>query len=162
MIPILKRIGQGLLVLVVLVVVAYPFRRDPIGPVAGRALTGERIATSPDDWSFTDQHNTVSVEVRPDDPHSVTTVCFVHEGTLHIPAMNGSTKEWPQMVLADPRVHIKIDDRIYPGLAHRVLDEAQLEPMRESISKKYDQFGDPSEPIPPDVWIFRIDPTRGS
>ena len=157
---ILKRLGIGLLVLLVLAAVAYPFRRDPIGPIAGRALTGERMSFTPDDWRFTEKHMTIAVEVRPDDPHSVTTVCFVHDGALHIPAMNGSTKEWPQMVVEDPRIAIKIDGRVFPALAHRVLDP-DVEPYRESIGKKYEQFADRSQPMPEDVWVFRLDPVRG-
>ncbi len=153
---IIKRIAQLLLVIAALAAIAYPFRRDPIGPLAGKEVTGERVPFSPEDWTFTNEHFTVAVEVRPEDPHSITTVCFVSEGKLYIPAQNGSEKEWTQMVLADPRVRVKVGDRVYPGLAKRVTDTKQIETLTHAAAKKYTQLADRSEP-PPDVWVFRID-----
>lgn len=154
---ILKRIGQAILVIAILLAIAYPFRRDPIGPLAGKALTGERMTQTPDDWGFSDEHMQFAVEVRPEDPHSVTTIGFVHDGALHIPAMNGSEKVWPGIAVADPRVHVKIGERVYPGLATRVTEEKQFEAVLASAAKKYPQFDEPGD-RPPDLWIFRIDP----
>lgn len=156
---IVKRIGQGILVIAILLAVAYPFRRDPIGPLAGKAVTGERVAKTPDDWSFTDEHMLFAVEVRPDDPHSVTTIGFVHDGAMHIPAMNGSEKDWPAMVLTDPRVQVKVGDKVYPGVATRVTDEAERDALIASAAKKYAQLAEREEP-PADVWVFRIGPVE--
>jgi len=154
---ILKRIGQLLLALVVLAAIAYPLRRDPIGPLAGKRLSGEEAAY-PADWSFSDEHMLIAVEVRPDDPHSVTTVCFVHEGVLHVPAQGGSEKEWTQMVIADPRVRVKVGDTVYPGRAVRMTDESQREAMLASAGKKYSRLAAAGSEAPPDVWVFRIEP----
>ena len=154
---IIKRLGQVILVIIVLLAAVYPFRRDPIGPLAGKQVTGDRVPFSPDDWSFTNEHFTVALEVRPDDPHSITTICFVHEGKLYIPAQGGTEKQWTQIVLLDPRVHVKVGGRVYPGLARRVTDEAMQASLIESAAKKYDRLAGRDEP-PPDVWVFRIDP----
>lgn len=157
---ILKRLGQALVAILILAAIAYPFRRDPIGPLAGKELSGEVAAETPSDWGFTDEHMTIAVEVRPEDPHSITTICFVHEGALYVPAQGGSDKEWTQMVLADPRVRLKIGDRIYPAKATRIADESQREAMIASASKKYAQLAaaQEGENPPEDVWVFRIDP----
>jgi hypothetical protein len=159
-VTILKRLAQVLVAILILAAVVYPFRRDPIGPLAGKRLTGEVASETPADWSFSDAHMTIAVEVRPDDPHSITTICFVHEGTLYVPAQGGSEKEWTQMVLADPRVRLKIGERIYPARATRITDESQREAMIASAAGKYERLAaaQAGENPPEDVWVFRIDP----
>lgn len=153
----LKYAGIGLGIVLLVAALGYPFRRDPIGPLAGKQLSGSE-APYPDSWSVCDDHQTIAVETRPEDPHSVTTVCFVHGGELIIPAMNGSGKEWPAIVAADPRVRIKIGDAVYRAQATRAMD-LTIEDVIESAARKYPQFRDrdPSE-APPDVWLFRIGP----
>lgn len=155
---VLKRVGQVLLVLVVVAAVAYAFRRDPIGPVAGKQLSGEEAPAWPGDWEFTDEYDLVALEVRPDDPHSVTTICFLHEGALYVPSQGGGEKAWPQMVLADPRVRIKVGDTIYRARATRITDDAQRQALLASAAKKYPRIAAADAEVPPDVWVFRIDP----
>ena len=152
----LKILGAVLGALIVLAGVLYPFRRDPIAMGAGKELTGPEVAY-PADWSFSDAYSFIAVEVRPDDPHSVTTICFVHEGVLHVPAANGGEKEWPSMVLDDPRVRVKIGDSIYPGRAVRVITDDQTPYLASAMKKYSERAGDAEEP-PPDIWLFRIEP----
>lgn len=156
----LKLLGGALAVLILMAAVLYPLRRDPIAMLAGKELSGSEFGY-PASWSFSDAHEFCAVEVRPEDPHSVTTICFVHEGVLHVPAQNGSEKEWTAMALDDPRVRVKIGDRIFPGRAVRVVVDDPA-PVFESAARKYARLaGDgPIEP-PPDVWLFRIDPREG-
>ena len=154
---ILKILVGTIAALLVLAAILYPFRRDPIGMLAGKALSGVEVAY-PASWDFSDAHDLIAVEVRPDDPHSVTTVCFVVDGALHVPAMNGSEKEWPSLAVADDRVRIKLGDEIYPARAVRVEPEDRA-PYLAAMSKKYGRPGD-AEP-PPDVWLFRIEPRQG-
>ena len=156
---ILKIIGGVLAVVIVLGAIAYPLRRDPIAMLAGKELTGTEAAY-PSDWTFSDEVNLCAVEVRPDDPHSVTTICFVHDGVLHVPAQSGSDKAWTGMVLDDPRVRVKVGDTIYPARAVRVvLDD--LAPIIASAAAKYSQMADRAAEPPPDVWLFRIEPRDG-
>ena len=101
------------------------------------------------------------METRIDDPHSVTTLAFVHAGQLHIPAQSGSSKRWTQNVLDDPRIRIKADGKIFRGRAERVLPLDILD-YRESLARKYPKMGArPPEELPPDIWLFRILPPRG-
>ena len=152
---ILKIIGVLLGALAVLAAIGWLFRSNPIGPIAGRALTGA-VAAYPDDWSFSDEHTTIAVEVRPGAPHSVTTICFVHEGALYVPAQSGSTKDWTRYVVADPRVRLKIGDRVFEAVATRV-EDADPETFLASAGKKYPQVASRDE-IPDDIWLFRIGP----
>ncbi len=153
----LKILGGVIAAIVVLAAIAYPFRRDPIQMLAGKELTGAEAAY-PSDWSFSDETPLCAVEVRPEDPHSVTTVCFVHDGVLHVPAQDGSKKAWTAMVLDDPRVRVKVGDTLYPARAVRVVVD-DVTPILESAAAKYSQMAD-REP-PPDVWLFRIEPREG-
>ena len=111
----LKYLGIAIGVLVVVGGLAWLLRTDPIGPLSGKKLSGEE-RPFPDDWSFVNEHPLCAVESRVDDPHSVTTICFVHEGSLVIPAAEGSTKTWPKYVLADPRIRVKVGDAVYLGV----------------------------------------------
>ena len=157
---VLKALGIAALVLVVVAGVAWLFRSDPIMMISGRTLSGEEIPY-PENWDFTNDHFTIAVETRPEDPHSVTTVCFVHEGALYVPAQSGSSKRWPAYVLADPRVRIKVDGKIYPAKAERVLPLDLLD-YRESLVAKFPMMADRKpEDLPPDIWLFRIGPRDG-
>ena len=155
---VLRILGGVLGVLLVVVAAAYALRTNPVGPVAGRGLTGEAAAYPPD-WSFSDAHMTIAVEVRPDDPHSITTICFVHEGALYVPAQGGSDKQWTHIVSEDPRVRLKIGERIYSARADRVPD-LDFDEFAASAQQKYSALADANEP-PPDVWLFRIGPREG-
>ena len=156
----LRILGGVLGIVIVLAAVLYPFRRDPIAIVAGKKLTGSEAAY-PTDWSFSDDQETIAVEVRPDDPHSVTTVCFVYDGVLHVPAQKGSEKQWTAMALDDPRVRVKVGGTIYPGRAVRVVPDDPA-PYMAALAKKYAaRLGDgdaADRELPPDVWLFRIEP----
>lgn len=157
---VLRLLGIAVLVVAIVAGFAWIFRGDPLWMVSGRTLSGSEFPY-PDNWDFTLEHFTVAVETRPEDPHSVTTISFVHEGELYVPAQSGSTKQWPQYVLADPRVRIKVEGKIYSARAERVLP-LELEDYRESLVKKFPAMADRKvEDLPPDVWLFRIGP-RGS
>ena len=138
--------------------IAWLTRMDPMGPVSGRALSGTD-EPYPASWDFSDDNYTIAVESRPDDPHSVTTIAWVHEGSLHIPAMNGSDKHWTQYVVADPRVRVKVGDRVFPATLIRIeLDEP--DPYLDSAAGKYAQMAEAREDgeMPEDIWLFRVEP----
>ena len=150
-----KYAGLGLCIVVVGLGIAFVFRTDPIAIIPGKRLSGEE-QPYPADWAFSNEHMTIAVESRPGDPHSVTTICFIHEGNLYVPAQSGSTKKWPQYVLEDPRVRLKIGDAVYPARATRVTNIGPEE-ITPSAASKYTAFADrePGEG-PQDVWLFVI------
>jgi hypothetical protein len=148
----LKYLGYAIAALVVLAGIAWLLRTDPMGPLSGKMLSGAE-QPYPDDWSFVDSHPLCALETRVDDPHSVTTICFVYDGDLMIPAAEGSTKTWPTYVLADPRVRVKVGESVYPARAVRVTD-IDTDAVMASAMEKYGDRG--GEPPPPDIWLFQI------
>lgn len=150
--------GWVLLAIVALAAVAYNMRGDPVAVIAGRQLSGEVVTARVDDWTFTDEYQTIAVETRPAAPHSVTTICFTHEGRLYVPASNGSAKSWTHYAVADPRVRIKVGDKVYPARATRVTDASLTETLTAAARAKYD-FPAPADGGPQlsDVWVFRMD-----
>ncbi|MBW2242852.1 MAG: hypothetical protein JRH01_12785 [Deltaproteobacteria bacterium] len=155
---ILKRIGQVFLVVAALAAVAYLFRSDPIGPIAGKQLSGPEVSGWPTSWSFSDEHDLIAIELRPDDPHSVTVICFVYNDVLYVPSQGAAEKDWPQMALADSRVRLKIGDAIFRARATRVTDESERPAMFTAAAKKYPRLAESESELPPDLWLFRIDP----
>ncbi len=153
---VLKWAGTTLLILAVVGLAAYLLRSDPWGPVAGKRLSGAE-APWPPSWETLQDVPLAAVEVRPDDPHSVTTWWFVYQGHLYIPASDGSTKQWTRMLLADPRVRVKIGDAIYLGRAER--DTSPPETFFAALIEKYPQLAERAgEEAPDDLWFFRIEP----
>ena len=152
----LKWLGYATLAIAAVAAVGFATRSNPIGPVAGRQVTGNVVEEPVSDWSFTDEFQQIAVETRPAAPHSVTTICFSHDGALYVPASNASAKSWPYYFLADPRVRVKIGDEVYPGRATRVTDEALRPALIAAARAKYDIGEDDGPPLE-EVWVFRIE-----
>ena len=107
----------------------------------GLWLKGEVVTTPVMDWSFVDkvEHpgrslNTVLVETRTPYfiPHSVRTMPFVRNGQLYIRSHQDrmdlqfpNDKSWTSSVARDPRVRIKIGDKLYEATLVLVADRSQ-------------------------------------
>jgi hypothetical protein len=129
---------------------------EPMGPLAGGRLAGELQTTEVADWSFAHGHDTIQLETRPDDPHSVTVWAFTHEGRLYVPSRHAKRKRWVQNVVDDPRVRVRIGDRIYPARATQVTDSAELEAAVPALFEKYD-LEPMDEKERAGAWVFRLD-----
>jgi len=154
---ILRTIVITILVLIVGAAFAYQFRTDPIGPLSGKQLSGPE-ADYPVNWDFTNDHQTVALEVRPEDPHSITVVCFMHDDKLIVPSRDPSSKAWPKWILANPKARLKVGRDVYRVKATKYIPLDQ-EAVAASIIAKYPQLAerDPNEPTP-EVWFFEIGP----
>ncbi len=107
----------------------------------GLWLKGEVVTTPVTDWSFVDkvEHagqslNTVLVETRTPYfiAHSVRTVPFPRNGQLYIRSHQHrmdlqfpNDKSWTSNVARDPRVRIKIGDKLYEATMVLITDRAQ-------------------------------------
>jgi len=138
----------------------------PIGPFAGGRLSGEIVRQPVSDWSFSAEQETIQIETRPDDPHSVNTWCVGLGANLYVPSSmilgptDPSERGWVRHVLDDPRVRIRIGDRVYERSAHRVVDADEYETARNALERKYEL--DPEDRDPErEIWIFRMDPRTG-
>lgn len=130
----------------------------PLGVIPGGRLAGPLATEQRPDWSFTEHVQTIAVEVDPEHPLSVTTWVFTLDGALYVAAdFFNPLKQWPHRALADPRVRLRIDGRIYERLAVRETDPARIERLRRAIAAKYD-IRDDGIAAKVDVWFFRMDP----
>jgi len=152
---VLKYLGIAMGALVLVALVVWLVRTDPMGPVSGKRLSGDERAFA-EAANVVDEHMLCAVETRPDDPHSVTTLCFMQGGRFIVPAMGGTKKSWPQYASADSRVRVKIGEHVYPGTATRLID-VDTDAMIAAIVAKYPQYADrdPAD-APTDVWFFEI------
>ncbi len=105
----------------------------------GGRLGGEEVTEPVEDWSFVDSAF-MDLEVRPDDPYSVTLNYFVRDGKLYIdPAED---REWYGYLKADDRVRVRF------GFASRVY------PLRAVLVGKPGEL----EGFDADRYVYRLDP----
>lgn len=142
---------------------------EPQGPRPGLWLSGEVVTTPVADWSFTDQIGEIFVETRTwyGIPHSVTTVCVAQGGSLYVPSVYQEGGEFPEArfwnrnVVRDPRVRLKIGQRLYERKAVLVEDPEEWKAVFEAFGRKssfWRELGQKSESERPKIVFFRMDP----
>ena len=151
---ILKILSHIVLTLLFVTYIAYQFRTDPISIISGKRLSGDEVSY-PADWAFTADHPLIAVETRIGNPHSVTTVCFVYEGDLYVPARDAATKDWPGYVLNDSRARVKIGESVYPVTLTRAAD-VDLDSVLAAVGTKYPQFAEATDEQMASTWLFRV------
>ena len=109
---------------------------EPVWRIPGGRRYGEVVTETVSDCTFTAGVTTVALETRPGFPHSVTVVCFTHEGRLYMPSFNVSKKKWPEYVRQNPNVRLKIASKIYPGYVERV-DAGEIDAILGSFAAKF-------------------------
>jgi hypothetical protein len=126
----------------------------PLGPFAGGRLHGTEVTEPVTDFSFAADVMLVQLEVRPERPWSVTLGCIDHEGAIYVGSDDPGDR-WVQYVVADPRVRLRIGDKIYPRVAVKVEQESEWVIVGKKLFDKYDlQY----EPDHDPGWLFRLDP----
>ncbi len=136
----------------------------PLGPIPGGRLRGD-VAPAPSDWSAIEQVSTAQLETRPDDPHSINIWTGVVEGRLYVTSSlirgpdDPNERDWVQHVIADPRVRLRVDGRIYELEARRIDDPALVERVRSAMMEKYEVEPDAHASA---AWVFRLEPRAGS
>jgi hypothetical protein len=129
----------------------------PLGPIAGGELSGTVVAEPLTDWSFAGNEETIAVETRPDDPHSVTTWCVTIDGQLYVPSRDPDEKEWVAFLRADNRARIRVGDEIYELQAIELSEETEIRKVADALVAKYD-LERPSDSEPPKLAFFRFEP----
>jgi hypothetical protein len=113
---------------------------EPRDDQPGLWLSGEEAAALPTDWTFTDDHREIAVEVAT--PylirHSVTIWCAQVGGTLYIAAAAPDTKNWPGWVEDDPNVRLKIGDAVYAVALDRLSAEDEIASVTQAYLQKYE------------------------
>ena len=137
--------------------------------IPGGRLSGEDIAGPVTDWSFMQQHPIVTLEVRPSDPYSVNTSCFLHDGVPYVRSSprfpllqlrqlvwGSGESHWALLLLQDPNMRLKVGDEIYTVRATRVEDPTLVREIYENQVRRNTGSTLTPEEIER-IWFFRID-----
>ncbi len=128
----------------------------PIGPIPGGRLSGVLVSTPVEDWAFASKAETIQLETRPDDPYSVN-VWFVSQGPrLWVASGGGETSGWARNAIADPRVRLRIDGKLFERRAVRVGEQAEIDEALVLYQTKYDYQRDADDESA--AVLFRMDP----
>lgn len=173
------------LVILVIVVVALALnysglRRAFVGLNRGDFglwLTGDLVTSPLTDWSFTDAILTIQIETRTPYliPHFVRTYIARNGAQLYLfseyfapepgqPDVRDRFPEarfWNRMVVRDPRIRMKIGDRLFEMRAYPVTDSSGMTVAREAFLNKYADVRRQQE-LPesrrPRLYFFRLEP----
>ena len=154
-----NRIGSGYIALVALV--ALTAGCQPKDERPGLWLSGELGAGPVRDWSFSDATEEILVETRTwyGIPHSVTIWGATQGGHFYLPSLYYDEEEfpnarfWNRNVIRDPRVRVKIGERLFDGTAELVTNESEWNRAAEAFRRKYSAFEE-YEREPGAKWIF--------
>jgi hypothetical protein len=134
---------------------------DPQDRRPGLWLTGHEATEPVSDWSFTDEHPEIAVEVRTPYGlrHSVTIVCAQRDGKLYIGARDPARKRWVAYVQRDPEVRLGIGGTIHPVRLAPLAGGEEREAVVLAYAQKYRRPLLPPEERP-EILYFRVLPRR--
>ncbi len=124
---------------------------EPRDQRPGLWLTGDRVTEPVTDWSFTEGHQEIFVQTRTPYlmPHSVTTYCTVYDGDLYLfsayyqGGVFPDDRAWNRNVMRDPRVRLKIGDRLFDQTVSHVTDADTRAAVHASAVAKYREWSSP-------------------
>lgn len=132
-------------------------RDGPWGPIPGGRLEGEDEPCPGDARPFASVRE-VELELAPEAPRSVRIWSVVVDDRLFVPGdFLTPIKRWPQQVVDDPRVRIRIDGRIYRCRARRVGDPDEIAALRREAARKY-RLEAEGWAARSEVWWFELEP----
>ena len=160
----MPRIRPALLSLALLLAACEPHDRRP-----GLWLSGDVVKEPVSDWSFTDAVPEIFLETRTwyGIPHSVTVVCVGVGDKLYVPSVYRERGDfpderlWNRNVVRDPRVRLKIGEKIYERQAALVEDAAEWQAVLDAFAKKSPFWKDLAaqpEAERPKLYFLRMDP----
>ena len=143
-----KIVGGILACLALLLVVLRITGLNPHDRIPGLWLTGDLVTTPVSDWSFTDKVPTIKLQTQSRFllPHSVTINCLAYKGQLYVSSTYppGAPRSWNENVRRDPRVRIKIGDKLYDRTLVLVTDPAEKDGVVQVREKKYPELKIPA------------------
>ena len=161
----LKIAAMGILVVLAVTLTSLRiFGFEPSDLRPGLWVTGELITEPVSDWSFTNQLGEIFVQTntRYGIPHSVTVYCAEYAGNFYLfSAYYGGgnfpdMRSWNQNVLRDPRVRLKIGDRLFDQTLSHVDNESIRAPVLQAFVDKYPEWTSPGIE---NVHIFLVEPS---
>jgi hypothetical protein len=155
-------------VVVLLVVTLITLRVVGVPPKDQRPglwLTGAVVTEPLNDWSFTDAVPEVQVQTRSWYliPHSVTTQCVKLDGQLYLASFHfgGPRRLWNRNVARDPRVRIKIGDRLFDRKMVPLTNGPETERVFQAYIEKYPSWravSERPESQRPEIFYWRTEP----
>jgi hypothetical protein len=140
--------------LVAAAVVAW-WTSGPLGPFPGGAFEGMPSKGPVEDELLLDEGE-IQLQVPADPPYTITTHAFVIDGALYVGAdFVFPFKRWVHIVQEDPRVLLRIGDRLFQRRAVRIREPGEVRRLLEQVSRE--RGVDPDDWLT-DVWFFRMDP----
>lgn len=138
----------------------------PIALFAGGPFTSGERATGPEpDWSFVRDVREVEFQLV-DPPRSRTTWILDHDGKAYIPCGYMTTwwgklwKRWPHEVAKDPRVILRVGDKLYDRRLVRVTGGPEVKPLLDQLGAKY--LGGREVPLEAvtsgSLWLYELAP----
>ena len=140
-------------------------------------LTGDVVTTPVTDWSFADAAQTVQIETRTwyFIPHFVRTYIARNDAQLYLfseyfapkPGQSDHRDEfpdarfWNRMVVRDPRIRVKIGNRLFQMRAYPLTDSNQIAAARQAFLSKYEDVRkeqESPESRRSKLYFFRLEP----
>ena len=154
----LLKIVAAILVCLALLLAVFRFTGlDPHDGIPGLWLTGNLVTTPVTDWSFTDKVPTIKLQTQSRFllPHSVTINCLAYNGGLYVSPIYpaGTPRTWNDNVMRDPRVRIKIGDKLYDRSLVLVTDPTEREGVLQVRERKYPQLKIPANAT---IHVFHV------
>ncbi len=131
-----------------LVVGCGPFLLLPGGKLDGVT------APAPNDWSFSDEVDTVQLETRPQDPYSVN-IWAVGMGPLLYVHAGANRSSWVEHIEANPDVRIRVEDKLYDLRASRVEGQNEFGQFSDAYEEKYGSR--PRNENVAEAYLFRLE-----
>jgi hypothetical protein len=112
---------------------------EPSDRTPGLWLSGNEVQSFPTDWTFTDDHSEIFVQVVTPYflPHSITIWCAQVGGDLFIAARSPESKNWVGWMENDNNIRLKIAEDVYNALAIPLNDEETLKQVQLAYRGKY-------------------------
>jgi hypothetical protein len=164
------RVVGGLLAILILGIVALligaRFADGPVAVVAGGPFSSGELVTGPEpDWSFVREVGEVEFQLL-DPPRSRTTWILDHEGKAYIPCGYVTTwwgriwNQWPLEVEKDPRILLRIGNKLYERKLVRIEEGPQVAPLLSQLSRKYAGGSEiPVEAVTSGyLWLYELAP----
>jgi hypothetical protein len=129
----------------------------------GLWLKGDLVTTPVTDWSFTEKIPTIKLQTHTWYllPHSVNIGCVYYNGHLYVSSVYmrpGVKYRWNEDVIRDPRVRLKIGNRLYDRTFSYVTDPSEKAAVSQAKAKKYWGVEPLFHNLPPDTTtnVFRV------
>jgi hypothetical protein len=163
----LKIVGIVVACLILVLVIFRITGFGPHGRTPGLWLNGTVVRTPVADWSFAAKYRTLEIQTRSPYllPHSVTTACISYDGQLYVGSIYDAGLQYPrgrvwnEYVSRDPRVRIKIGDRLYDGTLVHLTDPVLVDTVLKAEQAKFAGFR-----VPPNgsLQLFHFIPVGSS